>query len=386
MLLSGYVAIDALPPPGQIQAQAASSDARVRMTSLVLSRSGIVSALMVSPLRVTRALLVAAFCSAWAGSPASAQSTARARAAENVRREPNGEVVARVEAGATMAVVGRRDRWLEVDVEGWVWERSLQATGREGFDLVVSEPQGENLRDAPSGNVVGRVGRGTLLSRVERRPGWIKVRRRGWIWSMSVVETSSPVAASPSSRNPAAATSTVRPGAFVPADARGAVVLTAPAGDTVARVAPRTDMEIVAREGSWARVRVEGWTWLPLRDSVAQTAGAPATALKPQDLTSSPTAHRGRVVTWDLQFISLERAEKVRTDFFEGEPFLLTRFGGSDGPFVYVAIPEGRAAEMDGLVPLERLRVTGRVRTGASSLTGTPIIDLVTLERVRTPR
>jgi hypothetical protein len=92
------------------------------------------------------------------------------------------------------------------------------------------------------------------------------------------------------------------------------------------------------------------------------------------------------VVSWELQFISLEHAEKVRTDFFEGEPFLLTRYGGADGPFVYVAIPADRAGEMEGLVPLERLRVTGRVRTGASSLTGTPIIDLVALERVRTAR
>jgi hypothetical protein len=92
------------------------------------------------------------------------------------------------------------------------------------------------------------------------------------------------------------------------------------------------------------------------------------------------------VVSWELQFISLERAEKVRTDFFEGEPFLLTRHGGPDGPFVYVAIPADRAGEMQGLVPLERLRVTGRVRTGASALTGTPIIDLVALERVRAPR
>jgi hypothetical protein len=344
---------------------------------------------MLSTLRVLRALLLAVLCLAWTRSPVSAQSTARVRTAENVRRAPNGDVVARVEAGTTMAVVGRRDRWLEVDVEGWVWERSLQATSSEGFDLVVSEPQGENLRDAPSGKVVGRVGRGTLLSQVERRPGWIRVRRRAWVWAASVVETSSPGAARPAARaapTAPAEPAVVRPGAFVPTDARGAVVLTAPAGDTVARVTPGTEMEVVAREGSWARVRVEGWTWLPLRDTTAQPAGAPATALMPQDLASNPTGHRGRVVSWDLQFISLERAEKVRTDFFEGEPFLLTRYGGVDGPFVYVAIPADRAGEMEGLVPLERLRVTGRVRTGASSLTGTPIIDLVALERVRAPR
>ncbi|HKJ03570.1 MAG TPA: hypothetical protein VJ997_13975, partial [Longimicrobiales bacterium] len=76
-------------------------------------------------------------------------------------------------------------------------------------------------------------------------------------------------------------------------------------------------------------------------------------------------------------------AEKVRTDFFEGEPFLLTRFGGGEGPFVYVALPPDRVQESEGLVPLERVSVTGRIRTGASSLTGTPIIDLVALERLR---
>jgi len=98
--------------------------------------------------------------------------------AENVRREPNGEVLARMETGATLAVRGRQDRWLEVDLEGWVWERSLQAATQGDFDLVVAEAQGENLRDAPSGTIVGRLGRGTFLEEVERRPGWIRVRRR----------------------------------------------------------------------------------------------------------------------------------------------------------------------------------------------------------------
>ena len=70
-------------------------------------------------------------------------------------------------------------------------------------------------------------------------------------------------------------------------------------------------------------------------------------------------------------------------DFFEGEPFLLARFGSAEGPFVYIAVPADRLAEVEGLVPLERVDVTGRVRTGASSLTGAPIIDLITLTRAR---
>jgi hypothetical protein len=91
----------------------------------------------------------------------------------------------------------------------------------------------------------------------------------------------------------------------------------------------------------------------------------------------------GRVVSWALQFISLERAEEIRTDFRQGEPFLLSRFGGPEGPFVYVAVPPERIAEVQGLVPLERITVTARVRTGASSFTGAPIVDLLSLERAR---
>jgi hypothetical protein len=120
-------------------------------------------------------------------------------------------------------------------------------------------------------------------------------------------------------------------------------------------------------------------------------AGAPAgaavaptpSALVPADLTADPQGHVGRVVSWVLQFISLERAEEIRTDFRQGEPFLLTRFGGPEGPFVYVAVPPERLTEAQGLVPLERVTVTARVRSGASSLTGTPIVDLLSLERAR---
>ena len=71
----------------------------------------------------------------------------------------------------------------------------------------------------------------------------------------------------------------------------------------------------------------------------------------------------------------------MRTDFFEGEPFLLCRFGGDGGQFVYVAVPPDRLSEVKGFVPLEYMTVTARVRTGASVLTGTPIVDLLSVER-----
>lgn len=334
------------------------------------------------------ALLAAALASV---SPAAgmAQETARVRTSENLRKDPNGEVLARLEPGAPLSVVDIRDGWVQVDVEGWVWARSLQVARREGLDLVVFESEGENLRDAPSGTILGRLGRGTLLEELERRPGWIRVRRRAWIWDASVVRSAPPAAVATTTPDAPSGSierpPTRRGTGFAAAGTGGAAILSAPGGDTIGQARPRTDMELVAREGSWARVRLEGWTWLPEADSSAARSGEES-ELTPAALRREPARYRGRVVVWDLQFISLERAEKVRTDFFEGEPFLLTRYGGSDGPFVYVAVPSDRAREYQGLVPLERLTVTGRVRTGASSLTGTPIVDLVSLGRARDTR
>lgn len=320
--------------------------------------------------------------------PALAQTSGRVSTAENFRKEPNGAILAHMRAGAPLTIFSRRGSWREVEIGGWVWARSLETTDREGFDLVISREGGENLRDAPRGDMQGYLLEGTLLDEVDRQPGWIRVKRRAWMWNPSVAEDPTPERAASSS---ASAEPSASPGgppdaaapvtAFATAGADGAAILSAPGGDTVGRSAPSAELEVVARQGSWARVRLEGWTWLPPGDSTV--AGGDPGALTPAELRADPQGSAGRLVAWQLQFISLEHAERVRTDFFEGEPFILARYGGADGPFVYVAVPSDRLSEVQGLVPLELISVTGRVRTGASSLTGTPIVDLVSLERSR---
>jgi hypothetical protein len=100
-------------------------------------------------------------------------------------------------------------------------------------------------------------------------------------------------------------------------------------------------------------------------------------------LTADFATLRGRLVELTLQFISLERAEQVRTDFYEGEPFLLTRSLDGQRSFVYVAVPPERLSDLRALVPLETVRVVGRLRSGAAAFTGSPIVDLVEIERVR---
>jgi hypothetical protein len=143
---------------------------------------------------------------------------------------------------------------------------------------------------------------------------------------------------------------------------------------------------VLSREGNWARVQLEGWVWIPyFAPDTAQAAGGGSvlTGIQVRDLTSDFERLRGRLVEMQLQFISLERAERLRTDFYEGEPFLLARSLAEDRAFVYVAVPPERVAGLGVLTPLERILVVGRVRSGAASFTGSPILDLVELERAR---
>ena len=294
--------------------------------------------------------------------------TGTVRIKDNLRATPNGAVVAVLEPGLSLTIADRQDNWLEVQLEGWVWMRSLQVAQSGSYDLVVSAAQGENLRARPGGGVVGRLGAGARLEEQERIPGWIRARRRGWIWSASVdVAGETPLL-------PAAPPSASSVGA-------GSTILAGPNGDTLARMHPGTQVQVLAREGSWARVRVEGWTWLPESELATDTV---VVRMDPAALIADPGSYRGRVVSWDLQFLSIERAERIRTDFFEGEPFLLTRHDG--GGYVYVALSPERLAEAETLLPLERITVVGRVRSPASGLTGSPILDLRDLVRARDRR
>jgi hypothetical protein len=321
---------------------------------------------------------------------AASQQGVRVRVPENFRKDPNGVVLGRLSVGTPLRAVGTEGNWTQVELEGWVWLRSLRATSDEGFDLVVSVDGGENLRATPAGDVQARLEPGALLDEVEQQPAWARVRRVGWVWTASLDASPGaqagpmiqPQAPPPAAQQDASAAA-APPGGIRTVGPRGAPILTAPDGDTLAVASAGSDLQELNRNGGWVRVRLEGWMWMPAGEAARAGADATPAALEPSDLTADPTGHVGRVVSWTLQFISLERAEAVRTDFFEGEPFLLARFGGETGPFVYVPVPPERLTEVRGLVPLERIRVTARVRTGSSALTGTPIVDLLSIERAR---
>ena len=321
-------------------------------------------------------LLSFAFCS----DPLGGQTHATVVVEENLRAEPQGTVIGRLPAGTRLSVVRTDGRWMEVELSGWIWTQSIQPSDRPGFDLAVSSAPSENLRREPSGDIVAVLLEGALLERVEERAGWTRVRRIAWAWGPSLSLEDSQEA-----DPPRAVMAQVDPPAsegWWQTGPQGAPILAGPDGDTLATASPETELQLLARQGNWIRVRLEGWTWAPGGVESDSVASGVVTGLTPEEIALNPEAYRGQVVSWELQFISQEEAERVRTDFYEGEPFLLTRAVSSDRAFIYVAIPPERLSEVDGLIPLERIRVVGRIRTGAASLTGSPILDLLELTRL----
>jgi hypothetical protein len=313
---------------------------------------------------------------------------------ENFRKEPAataGNRLATVLEGAVLARAGERGRWSQVTLEGWIWKPSISSDNRDGFDLVVSKPGGENLREqADAGSRrVAILERGMLLDSLETRGNWVRVRRTAWIWSESVTETSAGTEARP----PAVSAAPTRPpgsegGDAAPSAPAGAVLpdrllidegpvllLVSPEGDTVAVLSPGADLAVLDRRGDWARVRLEGWIWEP--STLPADSAAASDSLSASDLRTNPTQYVGRRVRWSVQFVSLERAEAVRTDFYEGEPFILARPEDRSQGFVYLAVPPELLPRVEELRPLQQIEILGRVRTGRSALMGVPILDLL---------
>jgi SH3-like domain-containing protein len=316
---------------------------------------------------------------------------------ENFRKEPHvssGNRLATVLEGAVLEVVGRQGRWHQAALAGWIWKPSVSADQRDGLDLVVAKPGGENLREEPDAGSrrVAILERGMLLDSLEVRGNWVRVRRVAWIWSGSVTETGGQTVAAPAPQEvdpvtedsggdqapvPAAPSSAASLPDRLVIPESPVVMLVSPEGDTVATLLTGADVAVVSRQGEWARVRLEGW--VREQSTVPLDSAAASDSLTVADLRANPEQYVGRRVRWSVQFVSLKRAEAVRTEFYEGEPFILARPADESGGFVYIAVPPELLPQVELLDPLQIIEVLGRVRTGRSALMGVPILDLIAL-------
>jgi hypothetical protein len=298
-----------------------------------------------------------------------------------LRKEPDGVPLVSLPAGAEVEAKGARGDWHEVVVEGWIFSSSTGPTRRDGFDLVVTEPEGENIRESPNGAVVGRVRAGALLRKLETRGGWTHVSRAGWV-PREAINSPSP-ADTPSVAQPDSVSvqpQTVTAPARLPADqdraavSRETAVYAAPEGGPYGTLQAGAPARVLGRTGEWVRVAVEGW----VRESDLEAAtGGALRGITAAEVRSEPARYVGRTVDWRLQLIALQTADELRTEMARGQKYLLTRGPLPEPGFVYVTVSESQAAEFRALPALQELTLRVNIKAARTKYLTTPVVELV---------
>ena len=165
--------------------------------------------------------------------------------------------------------------------------------------------------------------------------------------------------------------------ATIPLRAAGtATVRNAPDGAVTGTIDKAGTVLPLARERGWVRVRMEGWVretdLLPV-DSTLRTA------LSAADLRADPKGSRGKLVRWKVEVLALQRADALRRDLSEGEPYLLARGPVGENAMLYLALPPALVNDARAITPLTVVQITARVRNGRSAPTNVPILDIETI-------
>lgn len=352
-----------------------------------------------------RALLLTVLVAA----PLAAQTSLPADAA--LHAAPNGAAIGTLKRGAAVTTGRASAGWTMVTVEGWVASTRL-ATRRDTLDRTVTGRGMAPLRaaDGPTQRILAELDTGTLLKRLSDRNGWTRVRRSAWVRTSALQASSAGAArggagaatgrggaargaaAAGSARGQATPPTTSQSPPPTPPAAQAAAAASSqravrpttlrgnPGGDERASIRAGVSVETLARDGGWARVRIEGW--IPERDlAVSDSAGE--AQLSAADLRANPAAHRGKVVRWPVQVVSLQRADALRPGMTANEPYLLARGPGDEGAILYLAVPQNLVDQARAVPPLTEVTVTVRVRDGRSAPVGAPLLDLISIARIQ---
>lgn len=192
-------------------------------------------------------------------------------------------------------------------------------------------------------------------------------------------------AANTSAQTVTPATASAQPSAPAPSNdsyniSATTALLDAPGSQTIGELKKATNVNVIARDRGWTRVRVEGW----VPDSLLTPADTTYRAgLSAADLRADPTATRGMTVIWTVEFIALQTADPLRRGLADEEPYILARGPRSENALLYLVVPPSLMGTARALQPLEKIAVTARVRDGRSEPVGIPILDIQTIRRIR---
>ena len=318
-----------------------------------------------------------------------------------VRAAPDGNIVADVRSGTSWQTGSRRGTWTLVTLQGWV-DASRFAGKADSFPESVGGTQTLRLRQQPSleGRILGELRAGAGLRVLERRGTWARIRRDAWILTSTLAGVAAPTQSNAPAPRPAAQSpqkSAVPPavttspradtsasgGARVSTALGGALransatpLRASPSGAVVAQLEPGAIVAPITRDRGWVRVRIDAWVAESMLTPADTSFGATLTAA---DLRLDASGHKGRVVRWEVEVVSLQTADALRRDLADEEPYLLAMGPGSENAILYIAVPPSLLAEARTLAPLAKVLVTARVRTGRSQPTGVPVLDLLSL-------
>lgn len=274
-------------------------------------------------------------------------------------------------------------RWVRVTLEGWVWGASTAPTSQGGFDLQLSRDRGENLRAEPNGSILARLEDGCLLEVISREPGWIHVRRVGWMFDGSLEQIDGTPGASESSggaeTSPAHAPyDTVVVGLDMAAAGPDAVLRSTPDGDSVGVLADGASLRVLARAGEWVRVSAEGWV---RSQDLMPTVPEILIGVSGAEVRARPSDYVGRLLRWRVNFIAVQRADELRPEIPSGLRYVLARGPLPENGFVYLVVNDEQLRALEQLPALTELEIVGRVRVGRSQYVGNPILTLVDFAR-----
>jgi hypothetical protein len=304
----------------------------------------------------------------------------------DLQREPDGTPLVSLPAGAPVEAGKTQGDWHQVTVEGWISTSSTAPTKREGYDLVVTPDEGENLRRSPNGPIVGRAREGTLLERIGARGKWTKVRRKGWVPREAVAPKARTQTEAPQTRQ-AQSEPVVQARAAPPAQAasktaapdavettRATQLSATPGGAQYGSLQGGVPARVLGRSGEWAQVEVSGW----VRQSDLQPAqGGAFAGVTAAEVRAAPDRFVGQTLDWKVQLISVQTADELRTEMPAGQPYLLTRGPLPEPGFVYVTIPADSVTQFRGLPPLAELTLRVRLKAAKTRYLTTPVAELV---------